>query len=314
MRLPLLALACFAAFSIAPAGARAETAQERFERLVNEPGNTDALAYVDGSISGPVLAGGVPFSEHDDVFGTGSVFLQRATRGGISETMARTSLGRFDMHHQALRSEAAATADASGGFRDVWTFGGGTGTGTLEVRGFIDASVGGEGLSRINTHGTLSTTGSFGRGDASFAASFVGPEGRIVADTRCGAAFNSSCQTGVAQGTAQLLWSLSIPFEYGGRASFVQRLFTGTESVNPKPLGLLDVQAFITGIVLPEGATLTAASHRVVFSDGAWVYADRPVTPPVPEPATWGLMLAGLAVLLGARPRARGRRVHGVAP
>lgn len=59
----------------------------------------------------------------------------------------------------------------------------------------------------------------------------------------------------------------------------------------------------ISSIELPAGATLRAASNRVVFDDGVWVYSDTPVPPPVPEPATWGLMLAGLVGLFGLRGR-----------
>ena len=58
---------------------------------------------------------------------------------------------------------------------------------------------------------------------------------------------------------------------------------------------------------LPAGAILRAASHRVLFADGAWIYSDRALPPPIPEPSAWSLMLTGLAAVAAAGCRRRRR-------
>ena len=49
----------------------------------------------------------------------------------------------------------------------------------------------------------------------------------------------------------------------------------------------------IDKIVIPDDATLTAASGDLQYSDGKWIY-----TSPVPEPATWILVITGLMLVV----------------
>lgn len=304
MRLTHLALACIATLGSLSAGVRAETAEQMFERLANDPSNTDALAYVEGSILGPDRVDGVPFSDTDEVFGTGSVSLRRAVGSGFSETIGEISFGRIDISSHAMGGEVTASTDTRGAFRDVWTIGGRTGTGTLVVRGVIDGTTAGN-FGVIQTNATLATIGSSGL-DAAAGVSLVGLNGNFGLAFDCREEFNSSCEGSVAPGTAQALWSLTVSFQYGDSLSFAQRMVTGTGSNSAEPPSQVGVHTEVNGIVLPAGATLTAASNQVVFEDGVWVYSDSPVPPPIPEPATWGLMLAGLAALLRLGSRGSG--------
>ena len=303
MRLPVLALVCLGTLGPLPAGA--ETAREKFDRLANEPGNQDAFVYADGKVAGPGLF--MPVST-DERFGSGGViFLQHAPRGGIAETFGVSQFGNAEANTHTVGS--GASAEFSGAFRDFWTFGGGTGTGTIVVRGFSSGGLGGDQINRSAQEATLSSTGSFGSQEASFSVTFSGGDDAVDADTRCGAAFNSSCEVQASGGRGGVMWSLTLPFEYGASASFVSRLETSmaTDLAGPNISGLMEWSSKVTSIELPEGATLRAASNHVVFEDGVWVYSDTAVPPAIPEPSTWVLMLAGLAVVAGIRPRSRAR-------
>lgn len=301
MRPTHLALVWLTALCAVSAGARAETAHEKFDRLVDEPGNRDAFLYADGRVAGPQ---GLE-AETQEGFSDGgtSIFLQHAPRGGIAEARGFSLFGNTTSDSQTV--SGGASAEFSGAFRDFWTFSGGTGTGTLVVRGFSSGNLGGDQINRSAQEATLTSTGSFGSQDASFALTFTGGDDRIDVDSRCGAGFGSSCEVHASGGLAQAMWSVTLPFEYGGSASFVSRLATSmaTDVAGPSIFGLMHADSSITSIELPAGATLRAASNRVVFENGVWVYTDTPVPPPVPEPATWGLMLAGLVGLIGLRRR-----------
>jgi hypothetical protein len=60
MRPILLFLGCVAAFGGLPHGAHAESARERFDRLVNEPGNEEAFSYIDAELVDLIGHAGVP--------------------------------------------------------------------------------------------------------------------------------------------------------------------------------------------------------------------------------------------------------------
>jgi len=315
MRLALLSLACLAALAAVPSDARAESAREKFDRLVNEPGNQDAFLYADGKVVGPTgqatpnVSTQEGFSESFGVL----IHLQHAPRGGLAQTDALTRFGSSSADTHALDNGDGASAESSGAFRDFWTFTGGTGTGTLVVRGFSSAELGGDQINQSAQEATLSSTGSFGSLGASFAMTFAGGDAAVDVDTQCGPSFNSRCEINTGPGRGTAMWSLNLPFDYGGSASFVSRLATSmvTDTVGPDIFGLQHSSSGITAIELPEGATLRAASNQVVFSDGVWVYSDRHLPPPIPEPSAWALMAAGLAAVTGAccwrrsRPQAK---------
>ena len=156
------------------------------------------------------------------------------------------------------------------------------------------------------------TSGSFGHREASFSARFVGGEDAVDVTTQCGAAYSSSCEVHSGPGDGAMLWSLTLPFEYGGSASFVSRTSASIDLVPVESsFAPMESSSDVFTIELPEGPTLRAASNRVRFSDGAWVYSDRPVTQPVPEASTWALMVTGLAAVAAACRRREARLTPG---
>jgi len=312
MRLTLLFLAYVAAFGGLPHSAHAESARETFDRLVNEPGNQEAFSYIDAELVDPIGHAGVPDMVTDEIFGEGALNIQISPRGRAMSSFDQLRFGAVSMNNHVVNNIIGASAKSSGAFRDFWTFGGGTGTGTLIVRGFASSTLEGEGVDRFESEATLTTSGSFGHREASFSASFVGGEDAVDVTTQCGAAFSSSCEVHSGPGDGAMLWSLTLPFEYGGSASFVSRTSASIDLVPVgSPFAQMESSSDVFTIELPEGATLRAASNRVLLSDGAWVYSDRPVTQPVPEASTWALMVTGLAAVAAACRRREARFTAG---
>ena len=135
----------------------------------------------------------------------------------------------------------------------------------------------------LTNDGTVAP-GSFGAGSLDIAAQFVqGGDGVLALDLASLASFDLLAVTGTAQlgGTLALHCLGACSFEVGD--SFTVLTSTGARSGS---FGALSLSGFATG------------QFDVIYdSHSVSLLVTEAVTPVVPEPGTWGLLAAGLAVL-----------------
>lgn len=215
----------------------------------------------------------------------------------FSSAMSAVQIGelRGFASSSGVKGEVGSFASFDNGWRDFLTVSGGTGRAKLTIFGHFDGRLTGE-------HDFLkSKTSAFGTIASNEAgASFVNLYGDVVQSTGCDSA---QCNVSIDGSLVRLDYQINIDFEYGEDIllASIGGGFADTGSLGGSSLLDFTATSKVDYFVLPDGAQLHSAGlGDMVFSDGVWRYAATAVA--VPEPASWGLLAAGLVLLSWRRP------------
>jgi hypothetical protein len=292
-RLHLKRIVALVSFLVA-GNAMAGDARDQWHATAYTTTNLNSMAYSDVFISQYDAPNTI-----DEHWGAGTV----SVASSLASVASDVTYGRIRAFVSADEGNANGNAGGSyasfeNGWRDVLSVTGGVGTGTLAITGHADGRLSGFGANMIiglfvGSVGSAGNLGSFGEYTHSAYGDFKLRESVIYEELVCGSG-RSVCSSSIVGDLLRFDFTLTIPFEYGGKVVLVQFNMgdAGADpGFSPSVIDFLST-ATVDSVVGPPGSSISGSAGELVFMDGAWRYAAA-----VPEPSVHVLIVCGLLLV-----------------